>query len=1013
MGILLWLITVSAFAIQSQNRPLFPSVQAQDQPQSKSVDILRDSAREFEKAVLNYRKVGNTNAEADALIKLAEVYRRLNENRRSLDPYNQALALYRAQNNRNGQASALEGLGAAYGRLSDYQRSLDSYNGALLLFRADKNPKGEAAALAGIGAAYLRLNDYQKALDGSHLALALYRTVNDRAGESSMLQQIGYLHFVRDDYPQAFASYDKALLLARASRDASREAMVLQSIGRAHFRQGAYQKALDRYGEALELERAAQNQGGEATLLSAMGQVYRALGEIQKARDYLNQSLVVFRASGERLNEATALNILGHVNLSIADFHEALSLFKQSLEICRVIGNRAGEASNTNGVGLAHAGLGDHQTALRFHRNALELFSALGHRRAEGDSLSHIGRAYFSLGDYDKALSHLNDALALYRTVRALREETQVLYAIAKTHQAAGNLNEARVQIEAAIRLAERSRQDVANEQLRSSYLASVRDFYALNIDILIQLNKQNPTATLEASALETSERARARGLLDILTEARTDIRKGVDPLLLKREDKLRQLIAAQAEKQTQLLNSKSSPDQLAIVARELDVTIAEYQGVQEEIRKNSPSYAALMQAEPLTLRQIQTEVLDAETVLLEYFLGSTRSYLWAVSQNSVATYEIPASGEIEPVARRFYDLARTNTDTEELKKSASRLSEMLLTPAAEHLHKKRLAIVADGALHYVPFAALPDPLQRSDLKSVNSPATVRSDTANYTPLIIEHEIVSLPSASTLAVLKNEMKGRSPASKSIAVVADPVFDPNDVRVRRAATRRTNPTAAPLSQGRDSALRRSVEDTGLGQGRWPLPRLLGTRREARAILSTAPVQTSWQALDFNASKETATNANLGTYRVIHFATHALINNQHPELSGLVLSLVDKDGRPRDGFLRLNDIFNLRLPAELVVLSACQTGLGKEIRGEGMIGLTRGFMYAGTPRLITSLWQVDDKGTSELMTHFYKGLLGTKKLTAAAALREAQIEMWRGKDWQSPYYWAAFSLQGEWK
>ena len=171
--------------------------------------------------------------------------------------------------------------------------------------------------------------------------------------------------------------------------------------------------------------------------------------------------------------------------------------------------------------------------------------------------------------------------------------------------------------------------------------------------------------------------------------------------------------------------------------------------------------------------------------------------------------------------------------------------------------------------------------------------------------------------------------------------------------------------------------------------------------------------SRQALDFDANREMAVAGDLGTYQVIHFATHALINNQHPELSGLVLSLVDRDGRPREGFLRLNDIYNLRLPADLVVLSACQTGLGQEIRGEGLIGLTRGFMYAGVPRVITSLWQVDDKATSELMGRFYQGMLGTTKLSAAAALRQAQIEMWRQKDWQSPYYWAAFALQGEWQ
>jgi CHAT domain-containing protein len=190
-------------------------------------------------------------------------------------------------------------------------------------------------------------------------------------------------------------------------------------------------------------------------------------------------------------------------------------------------------------------------------------------------------------------------------------------------------------------------------------------------------------------------------------------------------------------------------------------------------------------------------------------------------------------------------------------------------------------------------------------------------------------------------------------------------------------------------------------------------LLGTRREAKAILALAPAHRSRQAIDFDANREAAAGGDLSQYQIVHFATHGLINNRHPELSGLVLSLVDKQGRAQNGFLRLNEIYNLRLPAELVVLSACQTGLGKEVRGEGLIGLTRGFMYAGARRLMASLWQVDDAATSELMGRFYRGMLGDNRLSPASALRAAQIELWKQKGWQSPYYWAAFVLQGEWK
>jgi CHAT domain-containing protein len=189
------------------------------------------------------------------------------------------------------------------------------------------------------------------------------------------------------------------------------------------------------------------------------------------------------------------------------------------------------------------------------------------------------------------------------------------------------------------------------------------------------------------------------------------------------------------------------------------------------------------------------------------------------------------------------------------------------------------------------------------------------------------------------------------------------------------------------------------------------RLRATRREAEGIVTLAR-EKSLKAVDFQANRATATSAELSQYRLLHFATHGLLNSQHPELSGVVLSLVDEQGRPQDGFLRLHEIYNLKLGADLVVLSACQTALGKEIKGEGLVRLTRGFMYAGVPRVVASLWRVPDKATAELMKRFYQGML-REGLTPAAALRAAQVSLWKERRWRQPYYWAAFVLQGEWR
>jgi CHAT domain-containing protein len=206
------------------------------------------------------------------------------------------------------------------------------------------------------------------------------------------------------------------------------------------------------------------------------------------------------------------------------------------------------------------------------------------------------------------------------------------------------------------------------------------------------------------------------------------------------------------------------------------------------------------------------------------------------------------------------------------------------------------------------------------------------------------------------------------------------------------------------------LSRSLGDVG-GHGGGGLPRLRFTRREADAILAAAP-GAGLRALDFRASRATAASASLRDYRFVHFATHGMLDSLHPELSGLVLSLVDAEGRPQNGYLDLQDVYNLDLPAELVVLSACETALGRAVSGEGLVGLTRGFMYAGAQRVVASLWRVDDVATAELMGRFYRAMLrGGRR--PADALRQAKVDMWKQGEWRSPYYWAAFEMQGEWR
>jgi len=495
--------------------------------------------------------------------------------------------------------------------------------------------------------------------------------------------------------------------------------------------------------------------------------------------------------------------------------------------------------------------------------------------------------------------------------------------------------------------------------------------------------------------------------MLELLTEVRADIRQGVDGSLLERERSLQQRLNAKAAAQVSLLNRKHTPEQADAVAKEIATLTAEFEEVQAQIRTRSPRYAALTQPQPLSLTEIQQQALDEDTLLLEYALGEKRSYLWLVSQRSIDSYELPPRAEIETAARRVYELGaarpkRGAPPDPQLIAQTRTLSRMLLGPVALQLGGKRLVFVAPGALSYLPFAALP------------GPGDERRPAGDYEPLIAKHEVVSVPSASVLSIIRREMAGRQRAAKSVAVLADPVFEESDPRLASAKNGSSSGEMlpAPAADVELSELTRSIRTMNFSDARAGFTRLAFSRQEAESIIAVTTKGTGLKATDFSASRDLAISGQLSQYRILHFATHGLLNSERPELSGLVFSLIDQNGKPQDGFLRLHEIYNLQLNADLVVLSACETGLGKEIKGEGLIGLTRGFMYSGAPRVVASLWNVDDLATAELMKLFYQRML-KDGLPAGAALRAAQLELSRQKRWASPYFWAGFVLHGEWK
>lgn len=878
-------------------------------------------------------------------------------------------------------ADRLAGDGSAEGIRN--ARSL--YESVAAMFEKRGETRLAGAALDGLAWVQDESGEKRLALSTYEKALQFRRAAKDGPGEAMTLQGIGLTYIYLGEYDKALAFNQQVLDLSRAAGDRNREGGTLHNMGGIYWSIDEMQTALDYYTRALAIWRELKQRGNEASTLNNLGDVYRRLGDNDKALSYFNQALAIRRELGNRRGEAHSLHTIGLVYLVQEQFEKARHSFAQALELRKATGDKRGEAYSTGGLAGALKGLGRLDEAQKNQEQALTMWKSIGERRAEAETTYELANVVAARGDHARALTLLNEALPVSRRLKDSSSEANALLSIARVHRDRGDLDAAQRQAEEALAVVEQLRSRIGSFELRAAYFSSVKKFYDFYVDLLMRRHARDSAAGFDVKAFEASERARARSLLETLATANVDIRKGVDGALLDSEKTLLQSMARKQKQQARLIESGAAAGELTAIEEELAALISQHDQLLAKIRMQSPAYAALVMPTSLTLAEVQS-LLDPDTALLEYYLGETQSFAWVVTKGGLSSHLLPARRELEDGVRALHEAlisrpAAASAAAADARywETASKIAAAIVPPV-ELPH--RLVIAPDGALNYVSYRALPE----RDGKR---------------PLIAAHEITSIPSASVLATIRQEMAGRTPASRSLAVLADPVFQRNDPRVRQDVA------GSGVARAAETVTSSRSEDDMLGT----LPRLRFSRSEADAISALAP-ETNLTALDFEARRDLVVSGSLRDFRTIHFATHGLLNSRHPELSGLVLSMVDEKGGVRDGFLRLQEIYNLDLNADLVVLSACRTALGAEVKGEGLIGLTRGFMFAGAPRVIATLWQVDDRATAELMKRFYREMLVEKK-APSEALRLAQVSMAEQPRWSSPYFWAAFQLQGEWR
>ncbi len=900
------------------------------------------------------------------------------------------------------------------------RQAIEKYDQAIAGWRELGDRREEAMTLNSKGIVLINDNEYQQALDCFTQAQPIWRSINDGEGQAESLSFLANIYSDLGNLRQARESAQQALDLLIPLNRLRSLARTKTTLAVINMKLGEPQQGLDLYREALELNRQIHSLTGEVMALNGLGYAYYEIGDDWNAIDSATQALQAAEKSGNRMYQKIAHTTIGAAYVRLGDTHRALSHEMQAVALSRMIRDRRLEAYSLKQLGTIYEALGERTKAMDHYERALQLNREVQNPQQEAVTLNKIGFMHELNGNTEKALAFYRESLPISRKAEIPAEEIRSLHNIARVLRDLGSLDKSRVQIEQAIKLIESLRVRVGGRQLRESYFSTVQKSYELYIDVLMLLHKQRPAEKLNEIALQVSEQARARSLREMLAESRIDLRKHVPPSLLERELSLQQELNSKAVRQQNMLSRPHSQQEADIIAREIRSLQLEEDEIERQIRESAPRYAALTQPQPLTSKEIQQQLLDDDTALLEYALGDNRSYLWLVTPQKIISYELRPRGVIEKTARQVYEHLvmreslngnkpenyeqRVRHIREAEKKyriEAEALTQMILAPVASELKQSRLVIVGDGALLYLPFGALPLSVP-APTRDIN-----RSRRDVFVPFVDKYEIANLPSASTLSELRKEMAQRQPAPKTIAVIANPVFTLDDDRF---AIPRKLAGGASLSPPVPNQLLRAWETGG---GEKEIPSLPFSEREGNEIIKLAPPESSLLAMGFNADRSLLESRQISEYRFIHFATHGLMNGQHPELSGLILSLYKPDGQKVDGFLRMHEIYNLHLPSDLVVLSACQTGIGKEIKGEGVIGLTRGFMYAGASRVIATLWKVDDAATAALMGHFYRGLL-QENLTPSAALRQAKMKIMRqNQRWRSPYFWAAFVLQGEYR
>lgn len=977
-------------------------LEAQDLQQTYEKSSLKLAIEKYLLANSFYEKVRDLKKQQKCLLYLGEAYDELEEKDKALDFYEKSLIIAKNLNDKYAESELLNNIGLVYSYVGYLEKSLSCYNKALdILNSGYDNDAIRKTVLNNLGLVCKLLNKKDDALNYYKQSLAINILLKDISQQIINLINIASIHIDAGQTKESLESLEEALLLSKKINQSSSEIIILEKIATIYTISDP-QKSLEYLFEALKINEKNPSQQSEGIILNEIGSVYLFSKYPEKALDYYLRSLEIFISLNSLIDQSSVCNNIGNAYIALKKHTKALDFLNKSLSLSSKLKFHDQESKRLNNLGICYRELGNLEKSEVFIKEALDLAKKEEDKIGELDYLCSLAYTYYAQEKYVEAESIATKCLPIAEYLFSSKAKLQCLFILGKIYLQQKKYEKTIESVDEALLILDSNITNLKLDDLRIAYSSYLQDFCELAITTYVMLGNVTKNRNYYLSALELSEYSRNRSFIELINEKKLlEAENQTSKDLLSEKQNLLNVLNYKILHFRNILNTKRSESEQVSVRIEIDNLVKKIGLIESKILKSSTKYNSLREIRKFSVEDIQKKVLDTESVILEYFVGKYETYLWFVTNTSVSLYTLPSKGQIEEVAIEFFDLSRNLRENSQKKQKqryielSKSLTRMLLLPIAKEIIGKRLIIIPDKVIHFVPFGILPSPngIER------------KFNSIYMDPLIVKNEIVILPSSSVFILLREREIEQKSFAKTLAVVADPVFNKDDVRVSGTVLNIEKLKTEESETNYFNYFDR--QDLNLIE----MSRLIYTREEAKRIKMEMGDSEVELFLDFDSSLENLIN-KLSSFKALHFSTHALINSKHPELSGLVLSLVDSNGKDKRGFLTTNEIFNLKLRAEFVVLSACKTGTGKQASGEGIIGLTRAFFYAGTKCVIASLWNIEDAATCELMTNFYKFLLKNKS-TPSDALRNAQILMLRNKKYQYPFYWAAFQAHGEWK